>query len=98
MFACATYLLTEEFEENISWEIIQNVRRIRHHACLGLWCGNNEMEDMLLGGYCENHSKTQRLLGDYTRMYSYIIPRLVKAEDPDTFYWPSKPFFGRGFR
>ncbi|WMC92983.1 beta-mannosidase [Kineothrix sp. MB12-C1] len=97
MFACATYLLTEEFEENISWEIIQNVRRIRHHACLGLWCGNNEMEDMLLGGYCENHSKTQRLLGDYTRMYSYIIPRLVKAEDPDTFYWPSSPSSGGDF-
>lgn len=93
MFACATYLLTEEFEENITQEIIQNVRRIRHHACLGLWCGNNEMEDMLLGGYC----KTHRLLGDYTRMYSYIIPKIIKKEDPDTFYWPSSPSSGGDF-
>ncbi|NLL76231.1 MAG: glycoside hydrolase family 2 protein [Clostridiales bacterium] len=93
MFACSTYLLTEEFEENITHEIIQNVRRIRHHACLGLWCGNNEMEDMLLGGYCE----TPRLLGDYTRMYSYIIPKIVKKEDPDGFYWPSSPSSGGDF-
>ena len=51
MFACSTYLLTEEFEANITVEIEQNIRRIRHHACLGLWCGNNEMEGMIVEGY-----------------------------------------------
>lgn len=93
MFACSTYLLTEEFEENISHEIAQNVRRIRHHACLGLWCGNNEMEDMILCGYTE----IPRLRGDYTRMYSYVIPKIVKKVDPDTFYWPSSPSSGGDF-
>ncbi len=93
MFACSTYLLTEEFEENISHEIEQNVRRIRHHACLGLWCGNNEMEDMILCGYTD----TPRLRGDYTRMYSYVIPKIVKRVDPDTFYWPSSPSSGGDF-
>lgn len=44
MFACSVYELTPEFEENIRQEFIDNVKRIRHHACLGLWCGNNEME------------------------------------------------------
>lgn len=44
MFACNVYSLTEEFEENIIAETVDNVTRIRHHACLGLWCGNNEME------------------------------------------------------
>lgn len=93
MFACSTYLLTDEFEENISREIEENVRRIRHHACLGLWCGNNEMESFLVEGYGE----TPRLRGDYTRMYSYIIPKIVKREDPDTFYWPSSPSSGGDF-
>ena len=51
MYACATYRLTEEFEDNISHEIEENVRRIRHHACLALWCGNNEMEGMIYDGY-----------------------------------------------
>ena len=48
MFACAVYNLTEEFEENITAEFIDNIKRIRHHASLGLWCGNNEMEMFVL--------------------------------------------------
>ena len=47
MFACAVYPLTPEFEANVTAEIRDNVRRIRHHPCLGLWCGNNEMEMFL---------------------------------------------------
>lgn len=93
MFACSTYQLTEEFEENISHEIKENVRRIRHHACLGLWCGNNEMEGMI----CDGYGETPKLRGDYTRMYSYVIPKIVKREDPDTFYWPSSPSSGGDF-
>lgn len=93
MFACATYLLTDAFEENISHEIEENVRRIRHHACLGIWCGNNEMESFLVEGFGE----TPRLRGDYTRMYSYIIPKIVEREDPDTCYWPSSPSSGGDF-
>lgn len=93
MFACATYRLTEEFEENISREIEDNVRRIRHHASLGLWCGNNEMESFLYEGYGE----TPLLKGDYTRMYSYIIPKIIRREDPDAFYWPSSPSSGGDF-
>ena len=93
MFACATYRLTDEFEENISREIEENVRRIRHHACLGLWCGNNEMESFLYEGYGE----TPLLKGDYTRMYSYVIPKIIRREDPDAFYWPSSPSSGGDF-
>mgnify|MGYP000169879807 FL=1 len=44
MFACCLYDLTEDFDENIRAELRDNIRRIRHHASLGLWCGNNEME------------------------------------------------------
>jgi beta-mannosidase len=87
MFTCATYLLTDEFEDNIKKEIIDNVRRIRHHACLAIWCGNNEIEGFLFDGYGE----TPRLREDYTRIFGYIIPQLMKQEDPDTFYWPSSP-------
>ncbi|MBP5384852.1 MAG: glycoside hydrolase family 2 protein [Lachnospiraceae bacterium] len=44
MFACAVYNLTDDFEENIEAEFVDNIKRLRHHASLGLWCGNNEME------------------------------------------------------
>ncbi|MGL6201359.1 MAG: beta-mannosidase [Lachnospiraceae bacterium] len=93
MFACSTYFLTEEFEENISIEIAENVKRIRHHASLGLWCGNNEMEEFLYNGYGE----TKRLKADYIKMFSHIIPKIIKKEDPDAFYWPSSPSSGGDF-
>ena len=47
MFACAVYNLTDAFEENITAEFVDNVRRLRHHASLALWCGNNEMEQFV---------------------------------------------------
>ena len=61
MFACAVYDLTEEFEETITAEFIDNIKRIRHHASLGLWCGNNEMEMFVAQGNCIQTEGEERL-------------------------------------
>lgn len=94
MFACAVYHLTEEFEENICAEIVDNVRRLRHHASLGLWCGNNEMEQFVDE---EQWGAKFTLKSDYVKMYEYIFPKILKKEDPQTFYWPASPSSGGGF-
>ena len=94
MFACASYELDDSFEENITREIVDNVRRIRHHACLGLWCGNNEMEDQTMKGDW-NPSIKQRY--DYIKIFEYIIPKIVKQEDSAAFYWPSSPSSGGNY-
>lgn len=94
MYACASYELDDAFEENIVQETLDNVRRIRHHACLGLWCGNNEMESQIMAG--EWHSSPKQKY-DYIKMYEYIIPKILKKEDPVTFYWPSSPSSGGNF-
>lgn len=94
MFACGVYRLTKKFEETITMEIINNVKRIRHHACLGLWCGNNEME----WGFVEwGLPKDENLRLDYLRMYERLIPDILEAHDPNTFYWPASPSSGGGF-
>ena len=96
MFACCSYDLTKEFEATITQEFIDNVKRIRHHASLGLWCGNNEMEMFIAGdtaGWCKKPSQ----LSDYFKMYEYIIPKVLEVYDPDTFYWPASPSSGGGF-
>ncbi|MFV0503975.1 MAG: glycosyl hydrolase 2 galactose-binding domain-containing protein [Lachnospirales bacterium] len=94
MFSCAHYKVTDEFEENITMEIKDNVRRIRHHASLGLWCGNNEMEmftaDMAYHGTLENKA-------DYIKIYEHIIPKILREEDPNTYYWPASPSSGGSF-
>ncbi len=96
MYACNVYDFTEEFEENIRQETIDNVRRLRHHASLGLWCGNNELESAWdHWGIAETHSPL--LKGDYIKQFEYVLPKVTKAEDSDTFYWPSSPSSGGCF-
>ena len=94
MFACAVYNLTEEFDQNIRAEFRDNIRRLRHHASLALWCGNNEMEMFVnFGMWCG----TPRQKADYIKMYEYILPQVLREEDPVTFYWPASPSSGGSF-
>ncbi len=44
MYACNVYDVTDDFAATVRQETLDNVRRLRHHASLGLWCGNNEIE------------------------------------------------------
>lgn len=94
MYACASYELDDEFEANVVQETIENVRRIRHHACLALWCGNNEMETQVLDGCWKTTAKQKN---DYIKLYEYIIPKIIKEEDPAAFYWPSSPSSGGNY-
>ena len=91
MFACGIYPADADFFENVRVEAIENVRRLRHHAALALWCGNNEMEQ----GWCDwgwnkpDDPLNQRLKDGYDRMFHHMLPELLKMEDPDHPYWPS---------
>lgn len=96
MFACNAYELNDEFEDNIIAEIRDNVRRLRHHACLGLWCGNNEIES---GFVSWDSFKDVPVVSkaDYIKIFEYLIPKAVKQTDAFTFYWPSSPSSGGCF-
>lgn len=96
MFACNVYEFSEAFEKSVVEEIKDNVKRLRHHACLGLWCGNNELETAWVNWTdFEGHSKY--LEADYIRQFEHVLPRTVKEMDPQTFYWPSSPSSGGCF-
>ncbi|NSW51831.1 MAG: glycoside hydrolase family 2 protein [Anaerolineae bacterium] len=91
IFACKIYPLhQDQFIENIRHEIIDNARRIRHHASLALWCGNNEME----WGWEDWHwncAENSDLKSGYDTFFHYLLPKWLKTLDPDTPYWPSSP-------
>ncbi len=94
MFACAVYDLNDAFEANIRAEFTDNIRRLRHHPSLALWCGNNEMEEFVAVG---EWVSSKRQVADYIKMYEYVIPQVLKKEDPDAFYWPASPSSGGSF-
>ena len=95
MFACAGYPLQEEaFVAGIQPEVVQQVRRLRHRACLALWCGNNEIEAGWAGWGWNTPANADVKAADEQFFYR-TLPGWVAAEDPDHAYWPSSPSSGR---
>lgn len=102
MFACSMYPAEGELLENIRQEAIDNVKRLRNHACIALWCGNNECQDAWLGwGWKPEIEKkgkeyADKIWAQYQQQYHITLPEVVKEYAPETFYWPSSPFAFEG--
>ncbi|MFD0836449.1 glycoside hydrolase family 2 protein [Mariniflexile aquimaris] len=98
MFACAMYPGDAAFLESVKQEAIYNVKRLRNHTSIALWCGNNEN---LVGwknwGWINDIYNNQggevlnKVWKGYTDVFHNILPDLVKELDSDTFYWASSP-------
>ena len=96
MYACNVYDVTDAFAENCRQETYDNVRRLRHHASLGLWCGNNEIESAW-DHWGDFQKETPYLRADYIRLFEEILPKAVQEADGETFYWHSSPSSGGCF-
>ncbi|MBQ3039976.1 MAG: glycoside hydrolase family 2 protein [Clostridia bacterium] len=96
MIACANVWMTPENEKEFRLEAIYNVKRIRHHACLGILCGNNEMEEAICGWECAN-GNDPLVRQDYLKLYEEILPEICKEYAPEISYTPSSPTSGGGF-
>ena len=100
MIACCNIYLSEEFKETLCLECEQQLRRFRHRACLGLVCGNNEMESAILhwGDGKGNLICDGPLVKEhYLEFYEDILPKICSRVAPDVFYWPSSPSNGGNF-
>ncbi|MDA3812015.1 MAG: glycoside hydrolase family 2 protein [Spirochaetaceae bacterium] len=94
MFACAIYdVKNDNFLENIKQELVDNLTRIRHHACMGLICGNNEME----WGIQSWFKATNEEKAEYLKQYQFVFPEIIKKVCPELFYWPASPSSGGNF-
>lgn len=96
MFACATYpTFDEDFMATVRVEADEAIRRLRHHASLALWCGNNELEQ---GWVAERWEGKAMSWEDYSRLFDHLLAERVAELDPQTPYWPSSPHTPRGDR
>lgn len=101
MFACAMYPGDEDFLHTVREEIKDNVRRLRNHASLALWCGNNE----IYNGWFDWNWQTRfnytaadslEVWKNYQVLFDNLIPEVLQQEDPTRNYWPSSPLYGWG--
>ena len=105
MFACSMYPGDDAFLENVRLEAVDNVRRLRNHPSMALWCGNNEIDvawaqNNPLGGWGwkQQYNKAQRaeIWQAYDTLFHKILPEAVEQNHPGCFYWPSSPMAGPG--
>ncbi|MBT8395913.1 MAG: glycoside hydrolase family 2 protein, partial [Gemmatimonadetes bacterium] len=100
MFANGMYPGDSSFLANVEAEAIDQVRRLRGHASLALWCGNNEMDEGWKNwGWGRNYdtpSDSAAVRDAYESIFHQILPGVVRAEDPGRRYWPSSPSLGWG--
>jgi beta-mannosidase len=103
MFACAMYPGDEKFLASVKHEIIDNVNRLQNHACLAIWCGNNENDEGWHNwGWQKqfNYSKADstKIWNDYQHLFHKLIPRTLDSlvAKNRLIYWPSSPSIGWG--
>ncbi len=95
MFACAMYPADDKFLDLVRQEAEYQVKRLRDHSCIALWCGNNENLGAF-GWYKECKDNRDRYLVDYDRLNEGVLGNTVRSLDPDRVFWPSSPCGGPG--
>ena len=103
MFACAMYPGNDAFLQNIEKEATQNIKRLRNHPSIAIWCGENEMlsawnnwgwKDKVLEKQSEETAS--KIWNDYDTIFHNILPNLVNKYDNSRPYWSSSPSSGIG--
>ena len=99
MFACSLYPGDDAFLDNVRVEAAQNIRRLRNHPSIALWCGNNEIDTAwshdTWGGWGWKEKFSAEIQGklwdDYRDLFYRIIADAVSENDASRSYWPSSP-------
>lgn len=97
MFACQTYEVDSVFLANIKEEAIYNVRRLRNHACMAVYTGNNEEQDVWFGWggkkcYFEELGQAERVWKMQHSIFYEVLPEVLHQYGGGTAYRPSCPW------
>lgn len=91
-YACLMYPFYEkDFFDSCIEEARINVKRMDHHPCLALWCGNNELEAMF--NYLP---KTTEIMKAYEQFFYHQLPEAIK-DITSVDYIPSSPMGDKPF-
>lgn len=96
MFACTSYPSDPAFLKRVEAEADYNIRRLRNHACLAMWCGNNEiLEGLKYWGWNKKYTKEvyENMFRGYDKLFRELLPSKVYELDEGRFYIHSSPYF-----
>ena len=94
MFGCTPYPHDESFLSSVEHEAIYNVKRLRNHPSIAIWCGNNEVEESIkYWGFDKQYSKEimEGFREGYDKTFRELLPEIVMEFAPNTFYLHGSP-------
>ncbi|GAB4113490.1 MAG: glycoside hydrolase family 2 TIM barrel-domain containing protein [Roseiflexaceae bacterium] len=96
LFACGLYPATDWFQASVAAEAEAQIKRLRHHPSLAIWCGNNEDYQIAfsLGRYDHTTAPDANSPFPARVLYEQILPNACSAFDPGRPYWPGSPYGG----
>lgn len=94
MFGCAEYPNDDEYLQEIADEFHDNILRMKHHASIALWCGDNE--DFLAMTWLPYTRDFQIYLRNEYKKFNTFCKELCQKYDPTKKWWPSSPCDGTG--
>ena len=83
---CAIYPDEESFADTIREEAVYQVKRLRNHAALALWAGDNEC-DVAAASWMEYRRDPNR-----NRLTREVLKRVIELHDYTRAYLPSSPY------
>lgn len=91
-FACAAYpAFDAAFMENVRSEAQDNLRRLRHHPCIALWCGNNEISLLNCSDtWTDDHMDHAA----YQKLFKELLAEQVQTHAPEANYVSGSPDCG----
>lgn len=95
MFACSSYPHDPLFVGRVESEAEYNIKRLRGHASLAMWCGNNEIyEAMRYWGWQRKYSAEAfaEMERGYDVLFRELLPQMVERLDGTRFYMHSSPY------
>lgn len=95
LFACTTYPHDPLFLKRIEAEAEYNIKRLRGHASLAMWCGNNEIyEGVRYWGWKNKYTAEAfaEMNRGYDVLFRQLLPDMVKRFDSDRFYMHGSPY------
>ena len=96
IFACTTYPSDPNFLRRVKEEAEYNIKRLRGHASLAMWCGNNEIyEGMRFWGWKRRYKNPviwEEMQKGYDKLFHQLLPSMVKEFDADRFYMHGSPY------
>ena len=95
IFGCTPYPSDDAFLANVQEEIVYNIKRLRNHASLAFWCGNNEVEEGLkYWGWQKRYPSEvmEAWFEGYDKTFRELIPGLVDEFDGTRSYIHGSPY------